>query len=196
RKAGGAGFSANTEGWALYAEQLCDEMGLYDSEPLGRLGLLQSLLFRAARCVVDTGLHAKGWSRERAIDYMVATTGENATAMTTEVERYCTWPGQACSYKVGHTRWLALRAEARGRPGGRGPFAPRAAGAVRGWAPSAGAGRGRTTARARRPVRARQAGRPRASGTAPGRVRRAAARWCIPAGGHCAPRRLRASARR
>src|SRR5207302_836860 len=112
RKAGGAGFSANTEGWALYAEQLCDEMGLYDSEPLGRLGLLQSLLFRAARCVVDTGLHAKGWSRERAIDYMVATTGENATAMTTEVERYCTWPGQACSYKVGHTRWLALRAGA------------------------------------------------------------------------------------
>ena len=119
RKAGGAGFSANTEGWALYAEQLCDEMGLYDSEPLGRLGLLQSLLFRAARCVVDTGLHAKGWSRERAIDYMVATTGENATAMTTEVERYCTWPGQACSYKVGHTRWLALRAEARRRLGAK-----------------------------------------------------------------------------
>lgn len=119
RKAGGAGFSANTEGWALYAEQLCDEMGVYDSDPLGRLGLLQSLLFRAARCVVDTGLHAKGWSRERAIDYMVATTGENRTAMTTEVERYCTWPGQACSYKVGHTRWLALRAEARRRLGAK-----------------------------------------------------------------------------
>ena len=119
RKAGGAGFSANTEGWALYAEQLCDEMGVYDSDPLGRLGLLQSLLFRAARCVVDTGLHAKGWSRERAIDYMVATTGANRTAMTTEVERYCTWPGQACSYKVGHTRWLALRAEARRRLGAK-----------------------------------------------------------------------------
>jgi uncharacterized protein (DUF885 family) len=119
RKAGGAGFSANTEGWALYAEQLCDEMGVYDSDALGRLGLLQSLLFRAARCVVDTGLHAKGWSRERAIDYMVATTGENRTAMTTEVERYCTWPGQACSYKVGHTRWLALRAEARRRLGAK-----------------------------------------------------------------------------
>ena len=118
RKAGG-GFSANTEGWALYAEQLCDEMGLYEADPLGRLGLLQSLLFRAARCVVDTGLHAKGWSRERAIDYMVSTTGENGTAMTTEVERYCTWPGQACSYKVGHTRWLTLRAEAQRRLGAK-----------------------------------------------------------------------------
>lgn len=116
RKGGGI-FSANSEGWALYAEQLCDEMGLYDSNPLGRLGFLQSMLFRAARCVVDTGLHAKRWSRERAIDYMVSTTGANETAMTTEVERYCTWPGQACSYKVGHTRWLALRAEAKRRLG-------------------------------------------------------------------------------
>ena len=118
RKAGG-GFSANTEGWALYAEQLCDEMGMYDADPLGRLGMLQSALFRAARCVVDTGLHTKGWSRERAIDYMVDTTGENRTAMTTEVERYCTWPGQASSYKVGHTRWLKLRAEARRRLGAK-----------------------------------------------------------------------------
>jgi uncharacterized protein (DUF885 family) len=116
RKAGG-GFSANSEGWALYAEQLCAEIGMYDSDPLGRLGLLQSLLFRAARCVVDTGLHVRGWSRERAIDYMVETAGESRTAMTTEVERYCTWPGQACSYKVGHTRWLKLRAEAQRRLG-------------------------------------------------------------------------------
>jgi uncharacterized protein (DUF885 family) len=119
RKAGGGGFSANTEGWALYAEQLCGEMGLYDSDPLGRLGMYQSALFRAARCVVDTGLHAKGWSRERAIDYMVSATGNKRTAMTTEVERYCTWPGQACSYKVGHTRWLKLRAEAQRRLGAR-----------------------------------------------------------------------------
>jgi uncharacterized protein (DUF885 family) len=118
RKAGG-GFSANTEGWALYAEQLCAEMGVYAKDPLGRLGMLQSALFRAARCVVDTGLHAKGWSRERAIDYMVDTGGEDRTAMTTEVERYCTWPGQACSYKVGHTRWLKLRAAARRRLGPR-----------------------------------------------------------------------------
>lgn len=118
RKAGG-GFSANTEGWAVYAEQLCDEMGMYDSEPLGRLGMLQSLLFRAARCVVDTGIHAKGWSRERAIDYMVETTGDPRSGITTEVERYCTWPGQATSYKVGQTRWLKLRAEARKRLGAK-----------------------------------------------------------------------------
>ena len=116
RKAG-ASFSANTEGWALYAEQLCDEMGLYANDPLGRLGLLQSLLVRAARCVVDTGLHSKGWSRERAIDYMFETTGTNRSAITTEVERYCTWPGQATSYKVGHTRWLKLRASAQQRLG-------------------------------------------------------------------------------
>jgi len=118
RKAGG-GFSANTEGWALYAENLVDEMGMYDSEPLGRFGMLQSELFRAARCVVDTGLHAKGWSREQAIDYMVNTTGDNRTSMTTEVERYCTWPGQATSYKVGQTRWLKLRAEAKQRLGAK-----------------------------------------------------------------------------
>lgn len=118
RKAGG-GFSANTEGWALYAEQLCGEMGMYDSDPLGRLAMLQSALFRAARCVVDTGLHSKGWSRERAIDYLVDIAGQSRTAMTTEVERYCTWPGQACSYKVGHTRWLKLRAEARRRLGAK-----------------------------------------------------------------------------
>jgi uncharacterized protein (DUF885 family) len=118
RKAGG-GFSANTEGWALYAEQLVDEMGLYDSDPLGRLGMLQSELFRAARCVVDTGIHAKGWSRDRAINYMVDTTGDNRSSMTTEVERYCTWPGQATSYKVGQTRWLKLRAEAKQRLGAK-----------------------------------------------------------------------------
>ena len=118
RKAGG-GFSANTEGWALYAEQLCDEMGMYAADPLGRLGMLQSALFRAARCVVDTGIHAKDWSRERAIDYMVQTTGDARSAMTTEVERYCTWPGQATSYKVGETRWLALRADARQRLGAK-----------------------------------------------------------------------------
>jgi uncharacterized protein (DUF885 family) len=118
RKAGGS-FSANTEGWALYAETLVDEMGMYDSDPLGRFGLLQSMLFRAARCVVDTGIHVKGWNRERAIDYMVDTTGEARSSMTSEVERYCVWPGQATSYKVGQTRWLALREDARRRLGTR-----------------------------------------------------------------------------
>lgn len=118
RKAGG-GFSANTEGWALYAEQLVDEMGLYDADPVGRLGMLQSAIFRAARCVVDTGIHTQGWSRERAIDYMVETTGDKRSSMTSEVERYCTWPGQACSYKVGQTQWLKLRADAKRRLGAR-----------------------------------------------------------------------------
>jgi uncharacterized protein (DUF885 family) len=118
RKAGG-GFSANTEGWALYAEQLCDEMGLYDKDPLARLGMQRAAIFRAARCVVDTGLHAKGWSREQSIDYMVATTGDDRARLTTEVERYCAWPGQATSYKVGQTRWLQLRANARRRLGAR-----------------------------------------------------------------------------
>ena len=118
RKAGG-GFSANTEGWALYAEQLSDEMGLYDRDPLARLGMLRGAIFRAARCVVDTGMHAKGWSREQAIEYMVATTGEDRARVATEIERYCAWPGQATSYKVGQTRWLKLRAEAQRRLGGR-----------------------------------------------------------------------------
>jgi uncharacterized protein (DUF885 family) len=118
RKAGG-GFSANTEGWALYAEQLCDEMGLYDQDPLARLGMLRAAIFRAARCVVDTGIHTRGWSREQAIDYMVATTGDDRARLMTEVERYCAWPGQATSYKVGQTHWLKLRADARRRLGAK-----------------------------------------------------------------------------
>ena len=112
-------FSANTEGWALYAEQLCEEMGLYETDPLGHLGRLQAAIFRAARCVVDTGLHTQGWSREKAIDYMVETTGDHEAAMTTEVERYCARPGQATSYKVGHTMWVRLREDARERLGGK-----------------------------------------------------------------------------
>jgi uncharacterized protein (DUF885 family) len=94
-------------------------MGLYDEDPLGRLGMLQAATFRAARCVVDTGLHAQGWTRERAIEYMVETTGDNRNSMTTEVERYCTWPGQASSYKVGQTLWLKIRANARERLGAK-----------------------------------------------------------------------------
>ena len=110
-------FSANMEGWALYAEQLADEMNLYDGDPLGRLGMLQSALSRAARCVIDTGLHARGWSREQAIDYMAETTGEVRSRVATEVERYCSLPGQTTSYKVGQTCWLRLRADARRRLG-------------------------------------------------------------------------------
>jgi uncharacterized protein (DUF885 family) len=106
-------FSAYSEGWALYAEQVADELGVYADDPLGRAGFLQSFLFRAARLVVDTGIHSKRWSREQATDYMVRTTGYARARSQREVERYCTMIGQACSYKVGHTAWARARAEAQ-----------------------------------------------------------------------------------
>lgn len=106
-------FSAYSEGWALYAEQLANELGVYANDPLGRAGFLQSFLFRAARLVVDTGIHSKRWSREQATDYMVRTTGYARPRSQREVERYCTMIGQACSYKVGHTAWTRARAEAQ-----------------------------------------------------------------------------------
>ena len=112
-------FSAYSEGWALYAEQLADEMGVYANAPLGRAGFLQSFLFRAARLVIDTGLHSKRWSREQATDYMVATTGFARARSQREVERYCTLIGQACSYKVGHTAWMRARTEAQQALGDR-----------------------------------------------------------------------------
>ncbi|MDE1146802.1 MAG: DUF885 family protein [Azospirillaceae bacterium] len=106
-------FSGYGEGWALYAEQLADEMGMYEKEPLGQVGYLKFLLFRAGRCVIDTGMHHKRWTREKAVQYMVDLTGDTQTAMTREVDRYCAWPGQACSYKIGHTMWTRLRAQAQ-----------------------------------------------------------------------------------
>ncbi len=107
------GFSGYAEGWALYAEQLAVEMGMYDDDPLGHIGQLQASLFRAVRLVVDSGMHALGWSREHAVDYYVDTLGEKRTAAVTEVERYCVWPGQACSYMIGKLTWLRLRARAK-----------------------------------------------------------------------------------
>jgi uncharacterized protein (DUF885 family) len=115
RKIGG--FSAYSEGWALYAEQLSDELGAYSG--IERAGYLQSFLFRATRLVVDTGLHSKGWSREKATDYMVATTGFARPRTQREVERYCTQIGQACSYKVGHMAWTRARADAQKALGGK-----------------------------------------------------------------------------
>jgi len=106
-------FGAYVEGWALYAEQLADEMGVYAKDPLGRAGFLQSFLFRAVRLVTDTGLHYKRWSRERATDYMVEATGFARPRTQREVDRYCVWPGQACSYKVGHMSWVKAREKAR-----------------------------------------------------------------------------------
>ncbi|MBA4761343.1 DUF885 family protein [Sphingomonas sp.] len=111
------GFSGYSEGWALYTEQLADEMGMYDGDPLGQVGYLQSLLFRATRLVVDSGLHAKRWSREQATDYFIATTGIARGRSQGEIDRYTVWPGQACSYKIGHSVWVALRDEAKAKAG-------------------------------------------------------------------------------
>jgi uncharacterized protein (DUF885 family) len=100
-------FNAYIEGWALYAERLGWELGLEDAA--SNLGRLQALLWRAARLVVDTGIHAKQWSRQEAIDYMVATTGLPERDVITEVERYIVMPGQACAYYLGYLKLLALR---------------------------------------------------------------------------------------
>jgi len=110
-------FSGYSEGWALYAEQLADEMGMFKGDPLGQVGYLQSLLFRATRLVVDSGMHNKRWSREKATDYLIATTGIARGRSQGEIDRYTVWPGQACSYKIGHTVWTRLRAEAQKQPG-------------------------------------------------------------------------------
>jgi uncharacterized protein (DUF885 family) len=106
-------YSVFSEGWGLYAERLADELGMYADDPFGELGYLQSFMFRAARLVVDTGLHHYFWSREQAIQYMVESLGMSESAVTTEVERYCIWPGQATSYMVGQLRWYGIREEAR-----------------------------------------------------------------------------------
>ncbi|MFC3713050.1 DUF885 domain-containing protein [Sphingoaurantiacus capsulatus] len=108
RKVGG--FGAYSEGWALYAEQLADEAKAYHGD-LERAGYLQSFLFRAARLVVDTGIHTQKWDRAKATAYLVETTGFAQPRSQREVERYCTQMGQACSYKVGHMAWTRLRAE-------------------------------------------------------------------------------------
>ncbi len=107
------GFNAYTEGWALYAQQIADELGVYDDFPVGRLGYLQSLAFRACRLVVDTGLHAKRWTRAQAIEWFVTNNGSSPDEVQSEVDRYCAWPGQACGYKVGHSAINRLRDGAR-----------------------------------------------------------------------------------
>ena len=103
-------FNAFTEGWALYSERIAKtDMGLYDDDPLGDLGRLQAEMFRAVRLVVDTGIHAKRWSREEAIEYMLAKTGMTEDEVTREIERYSVWPGQATGYKTGQLAILELR---------------------------------------------------------------------------------------
>ena len=110
-------YNSYIEGWALYSEQLSDEIGGYAG--LERAGYLQSFLFRSARLVVDTGLNAKGWSRKRAVDYMVGVTGFPRPRVEREVDRYCASIGQACSYKIGHLAWLRAREKAMAAMGAR-----------------------------------------------------------------------------
>jgi uncharacterized protein (DUF885 family) len=109
-------FTAYTEGWALYAETLGFELGLY-KDAYSRFGHLQMQAFRAARLVVDTGIHAMGWSRQQAIDFMVERTGLDLAFVSAEVDRYTSWPGQALAYMVGQVKIEELRDRAKGTLG-------------------------------------------------------------------------------
>jgi len=112
------GVTAYVEGWGLYSERLADDMGLYSSD-LDRIGMLSYDAWRACRLVVDTGMHAMGWSRQKAIDYMRENTVLAENNIENEVDRYLTWPGQALAYKCGQLEILALREEGKQRLGGR-----------------------------------------------------------------------------
>ena len=112
-------FNAYSEGWALYAEQLVDELGVYDDFPAARLGYLQQIAFRCCRLVVDSGLHAKRWTRQQGIDFFVQRNGDNPGEVASEVDRYCSWPGQACGYQVGHSTIDQLRDKAKAALGPR-----------------------------------------------------------------------------
>lgn len=112
-------FNAYSEGWALYAQQLADELGAYENDPVGRLGYLQAISFRACRLVVDTGIHAKRWTREQGVRFFVERNGSNPLEVASEVDRYCSWPGQACGYKVGHSEINRQRDLARSKLGAR-----------------------------------------------------------------------------
>ena len=114
----GYSTSAFTEGWALYAEQLAIEAGQI-SDPFEMIGSLQSELFRAARLVIDTGLHSKKWKREEAIKYMMENVGEVRSEAESEIERYIVWPGQACSYMIGKIKIIELRERAKLEMGAR-----------------------------------------------------------------------------
>jgi uncharacterized protein (DUF885 family) len=108
-----AGYTAYTEGWAVYTEQVAVEMGLYANDPWGHIGQLHDAMLRAARLALDSGIHTMRWSREQGIKYYADTLGDPASAATTEVERYCVWPGQACCYMIGKLTILRLRDKAK-----------------------------------------------------------------------------------
>ncbi|HWM61153.1 MAG TPA: DUF885 family protein [Rhizomicrobium sp.] len=106
-------FSAYIEGWALYAEQLAVEMGMYEHDPLGHIGQLHDAMWRGIRLVVDSGMHGLHWSREKAVRYFGDAAGDPEASIVTEVERYCVWPGQACSYMLGKLEFLKQRERAK-----------------------------------------------------------------------------------
>jgi len=108
----GLGFNAYTEGWALYAEQLGKEVGFYQ-DPVSDYGRLSSELFRAVRLVVDTGIHAKGWTRDQVVEFMRKSGAVDEPTIQSETDRYIAWPAQACSYKIGQLKFLELRERAR-----------------------------------------------------------------------------------
>jgi hypothetical protein len=108
-----------SEGWGLYAEQLAEEAGLY-TDDRGLLGSVSTSLMRAARLVVDTGIHAKRWTRDQGVKFFVEVNGSNPVEVASEVDRYCSWPGQACGYKVGHSEIVRQRERAKSALGGEG----------------------------------------------------------------------------
>ncbi len=112
-------FNAYSEGWALYAQQLAAELGAYENDPVGRLGYLQAISFRACRLVVDTGIHAKRWTRQQGVRFFVERNGSNPAEVASEVDRYCSWPGQACGYKIGHSEINRQRDQARAALGAK-----------------------------------------------------------------------------
>ncbi|MBV9695387.1 MAG: DUF885 domain-containing protein, partial [Gammaproteobacteria bacterium] len=114
-----ANFNAYAEGWALYCERLMFELGAYADDPYGDLGRLDAEMLRAVRLVVDTGMHALRWTREQAIDFMRAATGDPDSDVIAEIERYMAWPGQALGYKLGQLRLLELRTALQRRLGAR-----------------------------------------------------------------------------
>jgi uncharacterized protein (DUF885 family) len=114
-----AQFSSYVEGWALYAEQVAVEIGAYENDPFGQIGAVQSALFRAARIVVDTGIHHKRWSRAEATRWMVEEAGEQQASAQREIDRYCVYPGQACAFMVGRLELMRTREAARQRLGAK-----------------------------------------------------------------------------